>query len=157
VIDTARGFFSAVSDHGNYGYLWTHPGMEFRAFLAQCEKDYVYSKLTHVQRVFDAEGTKEAFEKCMKEIEDAQTRPLEWIEREREDFESVSSEADFYVWQANTEVEDAHELYTTRRESECWGFVTKLFTRFQAMLREELKKEQEDDNEQQQKEKDGAA
>jgi hypothetical protein len=155
VIDTARGFFSAVSDHGNYGYLWTHPGGEFRAFLAQCEKDYVYSKLTHIQRVFDPEGTREAFEKCMKEIEEAQTRPLEWIERERDDFESVHSEADFYAWQSNTEVEDSHELYTTRKESGCWGFVTKLFTRFQAVLREELKREKED--EQQQKEKDGSA
>lgn len=144
VIDTARGFFSAVSDHGNYSYLWTHPGMEFRKFLVQCDLDYVYGKLTHAQRVFDPDASVEAAREALKEIREAQTREPDWIEREDEDLGSVSSESDFMLWQSNTEMEDPHEFYRTRKESECWGFCQKLFTRFKTMLREELEKEETD-------------
>lgn len=47
VILRSDGFFSTVSDWGNYAFRWTHPGMEFRAFVAQLEgqDDYVCSKL----------------------------------------------------------------------------------------------------------------
>lgn len=140
VIDSARGFFAAVSDHGNYAYLWTHTGGEFKPFLAKLDLDYVYSKLTHEQRVFDLEASVDAARKALKAIEEAQTRPIDWVEREQDDVEAISSESDFYAWQSNTEVEDAHEFFMQRKEHQCWDFCQKLFARFQQMLREELEK-----------------
>lgn len=45
VLDTTIGFFSAVSDNGNYVYIWSNPGCEFREFLTQCDSSYIYGKL----------------------------------------------------------------------------------------------------------------
>ena len=45
VIDTDAGFFSTVSDWGNYAYRWSHPGCEFRKFLVGLEPDYLLRKL----------------------------------------------------------------------------------------------------------------
>lgn len=144
VIDVTRGFFSAVSDHGNYGYLWTHPGGEFRAFLAKLDLDYAYGKLTHQQRVFDLEASLKAARTAIisrrrdGSIGKAQAR-TEWDE-----LEDVSSEHDFNSWQQYSSLDDTHDFYMQRKESECWGFCQKLFTRFQQVLREELKKEEDD-------------
>ncbi len=141
VIDTKIGYFSVVSDYGNYAFRWTHPGGEFRKFLAGLEPDYVYSKLTHTQRMFDLEGSRDAVLKAFTEIREAQTRPESWVDREYDDFESVHSESEFMMWVSNTEMEDPHEFFRTKKEPDCWRFVRHLFSRFQLMLREELQKE----------------
>lgn len=144
VIDTARGFFSAVSDHGSYGYLWTHPGGEFRKFLTQLELDYVYGKLAHTHQVFDLQASlKSAREAILSRRKDnsigaAQAR-TEWNE-----LEDVTGEYEFNNWQQYSSLDDTHEFYMQRKESQCWGFCQKLFTRFQQVLREELKKEEAD-------------
>lgn len=40
------GFFAAVSDYGNYAYLWTHHGEDdFRKFFLKVNSDYIMSKL----------------------------------------------------------------------------------------------------------------
>jgi hypothetical protein len=143
IIDPAIGFFSAVSDHGNYGYLWTHPGGEFRKFLVNCDLDYVYGKLTHEQRVFDLEASvKAAKDAILSRRRDGSIGAAQ--AREEYDGLQISSEHEFVSWQQYSSLDDSHEFYMQRKESECWGFCQKLFTRFQQVLREELKKEAED-------------
>lgn len=44
-LNTETGFFATVSDWGNYAYIWTAPGGEFRAFLMGLQPDYLYGKL----------------------------------------------------------------------------------------------------------------
>jgi hypothetical protein len=58
VILRSDGYFSTVSDRGGYAYWWGSPGMEFRAFVAQLERqsDYVCSKLGR-HDWYDAERT----------------------------------------------------------------------------------------------------
>lgn len=145
VLDMERGFFSAASDHGNYSYLWTHPGCEFRKFLAKLELDYVYGKLTHTQRVFDLEASLKAARAAIIERRRDDSIGAALARTEWNELEDVSSEHDFNNWQQYSSLDDTHEFYMQRKESECWGFCQKLFTRFQEMLREELKKEAEDD------------
>lgn len=58
-----NGFFSAVSDYGSYGYLWTHHGMpDVRMFFLKCKRqsydsDYFQSKLYPRPWDYDAEKT----------------------------------------------------------------------------------------------------
>jgi hypothetical protein len=47
VIDTDSGFFATVSAFGNYAYLWTSTGCEFRKFLIGLYADYLCKKLLH--------------------------------------------------------------------------------------------------------------
>lgn len=53
---TEDGFFSVVSDYGNYGYYWSEPGTHILKFLGERgNPDYFLSKLSPVQEVnFDA-------------------------------------------------------------------------------------------------------
>ena len=60
VVLGSDGYFSAVSDWGNYAYIWTHPGCEFRRFLVGCDAHYFWTKIMHGRkaRVFDEERTR---------------------------------------------------------------------------------------------------
>ncbi len=148
VIDTSIGYFSAVSDFGNYAYTWSHPGCEFRKFLSETHDDYIYGKLTHVHRVFDSTATQKAVDAWIlesrrkKDLERDEARELYDGARDLED------ERSFFDW-INTssmdgdEAYEAHGLYRTQAESQCWAFCTKVFPVFQEMLREELKKEED--------------
>lgn len=53
IVIGSDGYFSTVSDWGNYAYLWTHPGCEFRHFLAGLDADYFWGR----SRVASASST----------------------------------------------------------------------------------------------------
>src|SRR4051812_42726931 len=67
VVLGSDGFFSAVSDWGNYAYIWTNPGCEFRKFLTQVDASYFWSKITsgRTTRVFDPEETEKNIDKAL--------------------------------------------------------------------------------------------
>lgn len=54
IIDST-GYFSCVSDYGNYAFQWTAHGdnTDFREFLCELDNGYLMGKLSNGQRKFD--------------------------------------------------------------------------------------------------------
>ena len=135
VLDTEIGFFATVSDYGNYSYVWSSPGGEFRKFLCGVHTDYLYGKLTHVQDVYDDEATKTAILARIEESKRSLDYELEQRIFTEHDFDG---EEGFNDWACNTSIDRAWELQARRPEPQCWHFCEKTFPRFQKMLEEEL-------------------
>jgi hypothetical protein len=145
-INANTGFFATVSDWGNYAFLWTAPGLEFREFLMQLQPDYLYGKLMMGRpdhKVFDGAKTKaniiEAIEEHNKETEGG------WPYYEEElavvQAHSFDDEGDFEAWQSETKLADSWEYGERCPAPDCMGFCTKIWPRFVVLLKEELAQE----------------
>lgn len=149
IIDTSIGYFSTVSDWGNYAYLWSAPGCEFRKFITQLNPDYFWGKITHGREahVFDEEATEKNIKTRLWEMmgeglidklqhDDA----LEELEGCVEDEHSIMGWANALTFSF-----DSYEGILARRpEHHSWAFATKVLPVLQELLLEELKKEQHD-------------
>ena len=141
------GYFSAVSDWGNYAYIWTHPGCEFRKFLSRCDTHYVWTKITHGRKayVFDEEGTEKNIRKRLWDMMgDAEID----ITQHDAALESLAGELDdehhgLARWAAGLDFDFCYYegIIATKPEGDSWGFATRVFPRLQALLREELERE----------------
>ena len=144
VIDTNGGYFSTVSDWGNYAYVWSSPGGEFRKFLAGLNADYLQKKLMHGRRdatVYDCDATKEAVNDALKELKEDGSKKYD-SEVELLGEHSLSDEEDFRAWCDATQLDEPWAYRCTRPEPQSWGFCTKIWPRFAAILRAELEKEE---------------
>lgn len=150
-INTETGFFATVSDWGNYSFLWTAPGGEFRAFLMKLQPDYLYGKLMMGRpdmRVFDGHKTKEniiqAIEDKNKEADDVHAG-WEHYEEELALIRNRSFDAadvgDFEAWESETRLSDVWELAVYSQEPQCTGFCEKVWPRFVELLKKELAEE----------------
>lgn len=147
VIDTDCGFFATVSDFGNYAYLWTHPGCEFRKFLIGLEPDYLHSKLMHGRpdsEVFDGQGTHAFVKESLEELKDSEPALYETEKELLEDWSTFETLCDFEDWQRRTERGDAWEYHKTFPEPQCRAFCEKVMPRFKALLTAELEQETRD-------------
>lgn len=151
VVDTARGFFATVSDFGNYAYLWTAPGCEFRQFLIGLDAYYLQSKLMHGRpdrRVFDAAATKKAIldtcEAAMKG-ENSSSRTWKKYKYELDLLENgpLTDEEDYDHWTTLTNLEEPWELVCTSPEPQSMAFCEKVMPRFKELLKKELEEEKE--------------
>ena len=139
VLDTSIGYFSTVSDYGNYAYAWSSPGIEFRRFITQCEDDYLLGKLLSGRRdreVYDPDATKKAVADALEHEKDSWSHYAEEMER----FESCSfsDKEDFYWWYQGTKLDDAHELIRMKWNPQAVAFTKYVMPRFRALLREEI-------------------
>jgi hypothetical protein len=153
VIDVDRGFFATVSDWGNYAYLWSNPGGEFRRFLINCDAHYLYGKLMSGRpdmKVFDGEATKAAI---LEHLEEANKTELEihgkpWKHYDKElDMLAgryFGDKGEFESWLSETLIEEAYEFCRTSPEQQCTSFCEKVMPRFKKLLHEELAKEEQD-------------
>ena len=154
VIDTDTGFFATVSDYGNYAYLWTHPGCEFRKFLIGLEPDYLHGKLMHGRpdhQVFNGEATKaaiiegiEQWNNSSKEDNDGTDQPDykdELALIKDADFDSIRG---FDDWCNLTTLDDTWEYQKMTPEPQCRAFCEKVMPRFKKLLEEELAQEEKD-------------
>lgn len=56
----STGYFSCVTDYGNYAFWWTHHGEDdFRKFFVGIGEDYLMGKLAMGKREFDLESSLE--------------------------------------------------------------------------------------------------
>jgi hypothetical protein len=150
VIDTDIGFFATVSDWGNYAYTWTHPGAEFRQFLARLTPDYLYKKLLHGQKseVFDGEATTACIKEAirLKDVAHTEEKGRSWKRhnaelRSVEKFAPMAEEQDFQAWQSETTLDEPWQYRCTRPEPQAMSFCTKVWPRFKLLLEAELLKE----------------
>lgn len=153
VVLRSDGFFATVSDWGNYAFRWTHPGMPFRAFVAQLEGQvgYVCSKLARadwwdgektLKRIREhittarREGdmTKEEAAKEWQVLADALGC---WGSREARDRDDIDR-GEFHTWYLNTDIADAHEFARYDYQPDVRAFCAEVMPRLAALLRAEL-------------------
>ena len=151
VIDTAIGYFSTVSDYGNYAYIWGTPGMEFRKFLLGLNTDYLRGKLLHGRRaetqVFDGDATKAAIKQHLDEA-DASERECggicwKWsaVEHDLLADRSFEDKSDFESWQSETRIDEPWTFGVWKPDPQATAFCEKVMPRFKKLLEEELEKE----------------
>lgn len=143
IVIGSDGYFSAVSDWGNYAYIWGAPGCEFRRFLVGLDASYFHSKICHMResRVFDQEATEKEIAKQLWDL--MGDGKIDKVQHD-EILESLEGVLDngagaLWPWVGGLDVElDVHCLVHVKPEPASWGFATKILPRFQALLREEL-------------------
>lgn len=141
---TSDGFFSCVTDYGNYSYWWSSVGeQDFRAFVAGLARDayYVCSKLCQHPYPYNGEATCAAIKH---HIIEARKHGHMTAEDAREEFdllrdnEDVSDVACLTRWYDKTRIEDASELVVHDPPAQTVAFVHKMLPRLAEVLRVEM-------------------
>ncbi len=145
IVIGSDGYFSAVSDWGNYAYIWGSMGSAVREFLVDLEPHYFWTKITHGReaQVWDEDQV----EKNIRErLDEMVTQEL--LSKDDADYAfdeaqgSVGNCESVLLWIENhsslRDFDPYEGITATRPEAQSWGFATKVLPRFQAMLREEL-------------------
>jgi len=139
---TDDGCITTISDHGNYGYWFTHPGCEFRKFLCEVDDDYITRKLAGGENELDENATDRNVRELIirlrraRNIDKCQARtewnniPTDWHD-----------EVDRSEWYLNTELPDASEVLSYCPPLQVRMFVKVLWPLFIAQLRAELEAE----------------
>ncbi|NOK32374.1 hypothetical protein HMI49_04055 [Corallococcus exercitus] len=156
VILRSDGYFSTVSDWGNYAFRWTAPGREFRAFVAHLagQDDYVCSKLS--QRTWfdgaatlksirehiltsrrDGSWTKEHAAKEWQALAEALGR---WSGREARSCDSMDL-YEYFRWHDGTSIDDASELASYNYEPDVRGFCENVMPALATAIRAQLQGE----------------
>ena len=136
------GYFSVVSDYGNYAFHWTAFGDNFREFLLDISPDYLMGKLSNGKMSFDLEASQARLYEVIKELQ-ADIGP--------DDDDNVDAEDLASAIKACYGEEDLKEILKDQDILEEWweylrqdypadlkGFATRVYPRFVAMLKVEL-------------------
>lgn len=133
------GFFSAVSDYGNYAFRWTAFGKSFKDFLIDAHKgwDYFASKLSSTE--YSSRKTYQAIKEHILEYRKNGTIGREEAREEWDllhDSNDVrdGNELDFSNWVQETKIEDAWEFYATDYPSDVKNFTQKTLKRLSDVL-----------------------
>ena len=135
------GYFSVVSDYGNYAFHWTAFGDDFREFLLDISPDYLMGKLSNGKMCFDLEGTKARIFEHIKEY-----RRDSYIKKDEaremwDEIEVLDSEHDLHSYFENNSSDIFEEWWDMFRQdypADLKGFATWVYPRFVAMLKAEL-------------------
>ncbi|MHB0944603.1 hypothetical protein ACYCSU_23940 [Paenibacillus sp. ALE1] len=145
----STGMFAAVTDYGNYAYMWPieHTGVEdFRDFFKHRDAYYVLGKCAPSRkREYQGEETRKLIRERIIEarregyISEEEARK-EWDLTEDHDLDYAEG---FGAWYENTNLCDAHEYAVYGYTSEEKAFADKLFPRFCDAVAKELATERE--------------
>ena len=85
------------SSYGGFSNAWSHPGPDFRAFLAELDCGYVLSKMVHADQEYDGDGTTRAIREEIVRMRrsgkcDASTARAAWPSA------TLDSEVEFWEW-----------------------------------------------------------
>jgi len=146
VVISDDGYFSTVSDYGNYAFYWSHAGDCSRTFLAKIGEDYMLSKLCGRRSEYDGDRTLASVKEYIVDNrrdggfskEDARK---EWdLLDEHSDLDSREQ---FYIWVSNTSIGDAYEMAVYDYPSDALGFAEKVMPVLKAKLLAEICTEHE--------------
>lgn len=143
IVIGSDGFFAAVSDYGNYAFIWSHHGCrDFREFLIRASRDWDY-----FVRKFDP---KQLWDRNAVE-DDIRRRIIEWrrdgrftreearAEWDLADDADFNDEVGFWQWAGETTFPDAFEHTRYMLNPQCVAFVKKTMgERLAPILRAEL-------------------
>lgn len=137
------GYFSSVSDFGNYAYWWSNPGCEFRRFLTRAAEDpgYFITKLSPGME-YDGEATEKAIRDLISEKLAAAEIKGSFAEDELEllDDADLSSREGLALWHRDTGLSDEELIPTfqSRHPYMVVRFVNEAMGRLAAVLKAEL-------------------
>jgi len=138
------GYFSTVSDYGNYAFFWSHAGDCFRSFLARLDADYLVGKIKPGY-VYDGAETLKSVKRRICE----ERRSLDLTAEEaREEWDLLGEHNDldesenFALWMNETKLEDIWELSSSKRDPEAMAFAEQVWPAFATVLRAEVTAEQ---------------
>lgn len=138
-----NGCFSVVSDYGDYGHHWPRNGFapqDFRAFILQCDGDYIRRKIAP-QLEYWGEGTLKEVRStiCRMRREGLLTRDRarkEWGLLARHD--NLYSEYDFVFWGQETTLGNISEISRRRPSAQVTAFIERTLPRLKELLRADL-------------------
>jgi hypothetical protein len=136
------GYFSCVTDWGNYAFRWTSPGCDIRKFLQGAVKDpdYFVKKLSSDE--YDGEESAKAILEMAKE-QGFSGATLRALKNEMSDVEN--SRDGFAVWWATSalarRLEGVSECFTMRRNRSCVSMVERLMPRLAPLLQQSLEQD----------------
>jgi hypothetical protein len=135
----STGYFSVVSDFGNYAHLWTHHGCEdFREFLAGLEPGYLCSKLGP-RNVVDEERSLQNIREAVEEALKSGTIPEdEKVSEEMALEDLTTNQMSFQEWCGHTRLSDAWDYVIYDYSSDLKSFAEKIFPRFVEQIRKDL-------------------
>ncbi len=140
VIIDSTGFFSTVSDWGNYAYWWSGHGREdFREFLLTADADYVQRKLKP-QEEYKPEATLKAIRTHILRL-----RRSEELEREEArdewnllDRQHLYTEICFSEWMHDTGLPGPWEFAVSGPSGDILAFCANVMPRLKEAIRAEL-------------------
>lgn len=148
----STGYFSCVTDYGNYAFNWTHHGEDdFREFFAKDrDYDYLVNKLYRMGSEGELEFQPEDTVRNIKQSI-IESRYHDHMDKEvaREEWDLLNEidwtmgEIAQWDWYNKTDFCDASELFIYDYPARVRGLRDKLLPRFSKLIREELKKEKE--------------
>lgn len=139
---TDDGSFTTISDYGNYGYWWSHPGCEFRKFLCDCDKHYLTTKLNGGRSEYDEEGTlknvKEHIARLREEGDWTEAQAKQELHLLRQ-YSDISDLYSMHMWTTETKLEiSTGELIRHRMPIHVEMFVERVWPLFVEQLKQEL-------------------
>lgn len=144
----SNGQFSALSDYGNYGYIWGHVGgreedpylQRFAKFLCGVEDspDYYMNKLCS-KMVFDAESTVNSVQQTILELRREGSLDKRSARSEWDRLDPVEDEFTWYEFMQETEIPDLWEASRQKFDGQIVAFVEEIMIKVMApLLREYL-------------------
>lgn len=140
VVISDDGFFSTVSDYGNYAYWWGGAGEEFRRFLCRLEPDYICGKLSSRHK-YDGDATLRGVKRAIV----AMRRRMDWTKGEaREEWDLLDEHSSlegsewFAIWTTHTKLGDAYEHATYVYPSDVRAFAERVWPALVKRLQAEM-------------------
>jgi hypothetical protein len=144
VVIVDDGYFSAITQYGNYAYGWPNHGeRDFRTFLCSLEPDYLCGKLSRADE-YDGRATARAVKsKIVGLRRDGYLTKMEArAEWTRLDVHGdLYSREDFGAWLRETPIEDAHAYAVVRYPLNVTAFAERLWPVLREALRAEMSAE----------------
>ena len=138
------------SSYGGYAFAWSHPGPDFKLFIANIGRDYVCMKMVGRDREFDTDATAAVIRALIADLREAGKLTDDQAESEElhvDEFESQGGEAGFNEWLGNTrhlaEADPSKDLYHLWRDTDgrrSRDFYA-LYDKFWPLLKAELLRE----------------
>lgn len=116
------GYFvlAIESSFGGFAYAWSHPGGDFKRFLADLDCGYARSKMVGLDTVFDGAATARALRAAIEQRglgEEIAHEEIALLE-DLEGLDDASAEAEFYAYCQNTTVLAAPWEYACTKPGE---------------------------------------
>lgn len=139
------GYFSSVSDYGNYAFLWcAHECRDFREFLLHTDRDWDYfvRKLSP-GNVYDGEATERGIRETILRLRRDRSLSMEEARTEWDLASNIDldSEIGFHQWYIETALSDAWEYGQYRAPEHVVQFVRKCMVRLIPLLRADLERD----------------
>jgi hypothetical protein len=135
------GYFSAVSDYGNYAFYWRAHGCDdFRQFLLRAGSswDYFVGKLSNGE-VYDGDASRAAIKEAIAELpKGSRARVEKALFDDHED--DLETEYGFMRWAEKSKLE-AGSLFCRQHPGDVVAFVQKAMVRLVPLLQADLQNE----------------